>query len=99
MKQRVRVRSIKPLENFMVDVHFTDGSQREINLEPYLHGPIFATIREDPVVFRSMFVDGGTIAWPNGADIDPDVLYFGRVPAWTITSDTPFSESPSLREH
>ena len=22
------------------------------------------------------------MAWPNGADIDPDVLYYGLKPAW-----------------
>ncbi len=77
----IRVQSVEPQEGFTVDIHFTDGSQREINLEPYLQGPIFEPIRNDPSFFRSMRVEGGTIAWPNGADIDPDVLYYGLTPA------------------
>jgi len=65
-----------------VRLEFEDGTQKEIDLEPYLRGPIFETIRKDPVVFASMKVEGGTIAWKNGADIDPDVLYYGLTPAW-----------------
>jgi hypothetical protein len=57
---------------------------REIDLEKYLHGPIFYEIRKNPDVFRSIKVDErmGTIFWDNGADIDPDVLYHGLTPAW-----------------
>lgn len=83
----VRVQSVKPRDGFIVDVHFTDGSQREINLAPYLQGPIFEPIRNDPSLFRSMRVEEGTIAWPNGADIDPDVLYYGLTPAWAATTE------------
>lgn len=82
MSQLIRVKAVKPLLRFRADVLFTDGSQREIDLEPYLQGPIFEKIRSDADFFREMRVDGGTIAWPNGADIDPDVLYFGLRPAW-----------------
>ncbi|MGB8346992.1 MAG: DUF2442 domain-containing protein [Ktedonobacteraceae bacterium] len=83
MSQLVRVKAVKPLQQFRADVLFTDGSRREIDLEPYLQGPIFEKIRSDTEKFREMCVEGGTIAWPNGADIDPDVLYFGLRPAWT----------------
>jgi hypothetical protein len=78
----VRVRDAEPLEGFRVRLAFEDGTQKEIDLEPYLHGPVFEPIRSDPAVFRSLEVEGGTIAWANGADIDPDVLYYGLIPAW-----------------
>ena len=67
---------------FRVRLEFEDDTHKEIDLGPYLHGPIFEPIRSDPVVFRSIKVEGGTIAWDNGADIDPDVLYYGLIPAW-----------------
>lgn len=79
----VRVRSVTPLEGWTVRVVFTNGEQRDIDLSPYIgRGPIFEPVRDDPAVFRSVYVEGGTIAWPNGADIDPDVLYYGGTPPW-----------------
>jgi hypothetical protein len=43
---------------------------------PPLRGPIFAPIRDNPAMFRTMKNVGDTIAWDNGADIDPDLLYY-----------------------
>jgi Protein of unknown function (DUF2442) len=39
-------------------------------------GPVFAKVRADPAQFATVAVDAelGTIAWPNGADIDSSVL-------------------------
>jgi len=96
MTSFVRVQSVEPRKDFIVNIHFTDGSQREMNLEPYLRGPIFEPLRNNPQLFRSMRIEEGTIAWPNGADIDPDVLYYGLPPAWTVASETSGSESQSL---
>jgi len=87
-KPLVRVQSVEPHEGFVVDVHFTDGSQREINLAPYLQGPIFEPIRNNPSLFHALQVEEGAIAWPNGADIDPDVLYYGLTLAWATSIDT-----------
>lgn len=72
------------MRGFLVRLEFIDGTYREIDLEPYLHGPIFESIRNDPEKFNSVKVNKrmGTIVWDNGADIDPDVLYYGLKPAW-----------------
>ena len=53
-----------------------------MDLKPFLHGPIFEPIRNDPAMFRDVRIEGGTVAWANGADIDPDVLYYGLTSAW-----------------
>jgi hypothetical protein len=84
VSQKVRVQSVEALEPFLVRLQFTDGTTREIDLAIYLRGPVFEPIRSDRAVFRSVRVDPelGTIVWPNGADIDPDVLYRGLKPAW-----------------
>jgi len=79
---RVCVRAVMPLDGFKALVTFDNDSQKEIELEPFLHGPVFEPIRNNPAMFRSMKIAGGTIAWDNGADIDPDVLYYGLKPAW-----------------
>jgi hypothetical protein len=79
---RVRVRAVAPLDGFKALVTFDNDSRKEIDLEPFLHGPVFEPIRNNPALFRSMKIVGGTIAWDNGADIDPDVLYYGLKPAW-----------------
>ena len=78
----IRVTAVKPLEGFKVLLTFTNHTQKELDLEPYLHGEIFEPIRNNPEMFRSVRIEGKTIAWSNGADIDPDVLYYGLKPAW-----------------
>jgi uncharacterized protein DUF2442 len=79
-----RVRSVEMLGGFIVRLGLTDGSSEIVDLEPLLRGPIFEPIRRDPQQFRAVTVDprAGTIVWPNGADIDPDVLCEGRAPSW-----------------
>lgn len=80
----VRVKSVAPLEGFNLRVGFTDGSERVIDVERYLRGPMFDVIRRDRAMFAAVAVDRvlGVVVWPNGADIDPDVLYGLREPAW-----------------
>ena len=56
-------------------VTFSDGLVRELDFVGKLPG-ILATI-DDDVAFAEVMVDSvaGTICWPNGIDLDPDVLH------------------------
>ena len=78
-----RIRTVEPLEGFVLRVGFDDGTLREIDLEDDLWGPVFEPLRRDPQLFRQVRVDEelGTVVWPNGADLDPDVLHRDAAPA------------------
>jgi len=82
----VGVRAVRPLEGLRVHVVFTDGSERDIDLGLYLRGPLFEPIRRSRTLFASVYVDADseTLTWPNGADIDPDVLYYDGSPPWVV---------------
>jgi hypothetical protein len=71
---------VEVIEGHTVRLGFEDGTERTVDLDPYLHGPVFEEIRRDPAVFAAVRVDAdaGTIVWPNGADLAPDTLYEGR---------------------
>jgi hypothetical protein len=78
----VKVVKAEALDGFMVRLEFSDGFTKTMSLEPYLHGPIFEPMRKHPEMFRALMVDYGTVAWSNGADIDPLVLRYDLTPAW-----------------
>ncbi len=79
----VDVIAVRVVEGFLVELTFDDGAVKRIDLDQYLRGPIFEPLRADPRAFQAVHVDRetGTIAWPNGADIDPQVLRYGLKPA------------------
>jgi Protein of unknown function (DUF2442) len=76
------VKTAIALDPYVVRVVFADGEVRDVDIEPLLDGPIFRALR-DPSEFARVDVDeyGETIVWPNGADLDPDVLYGITEPA------------------
>ena len=73
----IRIKSVEVLNDYCVRLGFTDGTRGEVDLAPYLRGPVFQPLLRDRSLFESVSVDPElkTIVWPNGADMDPDVLY------------------------
>ena len=79
----------KALGDYRLHLQFDDGVEGVVNLEPHLSfRGVFEPLR-DPAYFAQARVDPelGTVVWPNGADLDPEVLY-GRV------TGTPFTAKP-----
>ena len=62
------------VEEFRIRLTFNDGIEASIDFRPWLSGPVFEPLKQ-LAYFRKFFVDGGTVAWPNGADIAPETLY------------------------
>ena len=79
------VRGANHVRDYLVEFTFADGTKREIDLEPFLHGGIFEALRK-PEMFRRFKVKYGTIACPNGADIAPETLYHDLGP---VTGEPP----------
>jgi hypothetical protein len=71
------VTSAKIVDGYTVEVTFDDGETGLVDLAFLLNkGGVFEPLA-DPEYFRQVRVNPeiGTICWPNGADICPDVLY------------------------
>jgi hypothetical protein len=60
--------------DFRIHLTFNDGTEGSVDFESWLMGPVFEPLK-DLAYFRKFFLDGGTVAWPNGADIAPETLY------------------------
>ncbi len=60
--------------SFRIHLTFNDGTEASVDFAPWLSGAVFEPLKR-PAYFRKFFVDGGTVAWPNGADIAPETLY------------------------
>jgi hypothetical protein len=74
----IDVVAVKYLENHVLELVFDDGLTARIDMDTVIgrFDGVFAPL-EDPAYFSQVRVDRelGTIVWPNGADICPDVLY------------------------
>jgi hypothetical protein len=83
----VRILDAKPLDGYRVQLTLTDGRVVERDIGPMLVGPVFAEIGNNEARFREMRAEGGTVVWPNGADLCPDVLIRGGLPPADAASD------------
>ena len=75
----LQVRSVKPTPDFLLRLVFSNGEQRQFDMRPYLHYPVFRRL-ENPGFFSLAHIDYGTVVWPGDIDIAPETLYDCSVP-------------------
>jgi len=73
MKELVTVVEARYVAGHRLRLQFSDGAKKTVDFSPWLRGQVFEPLR-DVKAFRKFFIAGGTVCWPNGADIAPERL-------------------------
>jgi hypothetical protein len=84
MSEMITITEVEPLEGYWIRATFSDGAIKEIDMGELLsRGGVFAPIREQREVFEQVRVnpETHTVEWPDGVDLDPEVLYGRFEPA------------------
>jgi hypothetical protein len=70
-----RIVSVRPLNDYRLEVQFDDGAGGIVPMADRLFGPMFEPLK-DWQTFCQVTVDSfGAVCWPNGADLAPDGIY------------------------
>jgi len=73
-----RVTGVRHINNYELEVSFLDGTVASLDFRKRIvgRGGVFTSL-ENIDVFAQVAVDreAGTLAWPNGVDFCPNVLY------------------------
>lgn len=77
----VRVKAVRPLEDYKVLITFTNGERKIFDFAPLLDMPCYQPLK-DRAVFCGVYVELGTLVWNDGdIDIAPETLFSEGVPA------------------
>jgi hypothetical protein len=74
-----RIINVKPENNYMLRLWFTNGEVRRFDVKPYLGKGVFKELK-DPSIFNSVRPFLGSVQWANDADFCPDTLYLDSQP-------------------
>ncbi|GHT66981.1 hypothetical protein FACS189452_03840 [Bacteroidia bacterium] len=69
-----KVKSVSPLDNYMLLLTFEDGERRRFDMKPYLDCGVFRSL-QDMSMFSTVRTCADSIAWQNNVDIAPETLY------------------------
>ena len=72
------VKSVKPLDGYMLLLTFANNEQRCYDIKPLLDSGVFKSLK-DPTMFNTVRVCFDSIAWANQVDIAPETLYMDSV--------------------
>ncbi|GHV68231.1 hypothetical protein FACS1894199_15150 [Bacteroidia bacterium] len=70
-----KVKSVSPLDNYMLLLTFEGGERRRFDMKPYLACGVFRSL-QDASMFSTVRVCADSIAWQNNVDIAPETLYY-----------------------
>jgi len=70
------ITEVTPISHGVLRVVFSDGLLGEVDVLARMRGPVFARARTEAGFAEARLdAETGTVVWPGGADLAPDVLY------------------------
>ena len=69
----IKVVSVEPMEGYRLRLKLSDGRSGIFDVSPYLDLEVFRELK-DPLYFRRVYIDYGTVVWPHEQDIAPDTI-------------------------
>ncbi len=75
----MRINHVIADSGYTLTLTFTNGEQRQVDMQPYLHFPVYQPLK-NPGFFALAKIDYGTVVWPGDIDIAPETLYADSVP-------------------
>ena len=69
----IEVVNAEYVRGYQLRLRFSDGALKVVDFSRWLHGEVFQPLLNKRQ-FKRFFVAGGTVCWPNGADIAPETL-------------------------
>lgn len=79
MKMNPRVKDVKPLADYQLELTFSNEEKKVFDMKPYLKTGRFTELNNE-AMFASVKCTLGSIQWQNGLDLCPDTLYEESVP-------------------
>ncbi len=73
------VESVRPLDDYQLELIFKNGEHRIFNVKPDLDRGIFVRLR-DRSIFKAARVVAGSVGWPGEIDLSYDTLYLESKP-------------------
>ena len=72
------VKSVKPMDNYMLLLTFANNEQRCYDVKPLLDTGVFKSLK-DTAMFNTVRVCFDSISWDNQVDIAPETLYIDSI--------------------
>lgn len=72
-----RLTKVKPLENFILEVEFADGTHGFVEMQLRVMSPtagVFSKLK-DIDIFNKVYLEYGVVTWPGEIDLAPDAMY------------------------
>jgi len=73
------VKSVRPLDDYRLEILFENGERRIFDMSPYLQRGVFVRL-QNSAAFQAARVVAGSVEWPGEVDLSYDTLYLKSQP-------------------